>query len=156
MIKAQPLNAESPAVQAHLTIVQGVINRMAVSSRFCKVWCVTLISATLVLVARAGQPDYALIALVPAALLFLLDSYYLAQERAFRDSYSEFVTTLHEGNLNSYSLYNVAPSGSISRHFLACWLSFSVWSFYAMAFITIILVWWLIFLAEPSPMVTVN
>ena len=49
------LNEESPAVQTHLTIMQGVIQRMAENSRSCKVWCVTLVAAVLVLVARTGS-----------------------------------------------------------------------------------------------------
>ena len=36
------LNAESSAVQKHLEIMQGVIQRMGENSRSCKVWCVTL------------------------------------------------------------------------------------------------------------------
>ena len=63
MVENQPLNENSSAVQAHLTIMQGVINRMAENSRSCKVWCVTLVAATLVLVARTGgtaaRPDRA-------------------------------------------------------------------------------------------------
>ena len=73
-----PLNEESSSVQTHLTIMQGVINRMAENSRSCKVWCVTLVAATLVLVARTGEPQHALIALVPTLLFLFLDSYYLA------------------------------------------------------------------------------
>ena len=84
------LNAESSAVQAHLTILQGVIQRMAENSRSCKVWCVTLVSAILVLVARTGEPHHALLALAPALLFLLLDAYYLALERAFRNSYDAF------------------------------------------------------------------
>ena len=54
---AQPeLNHDSSAVQKHLEIMQGVINRMAENSRSCKIWCVTLVAATLVLVARTGEP----------------------------------------------------------------------------------------------------
>ena len=54
MSQEQPLNENSPAVQTHLTMMQGVINRMAENSRSCKVWCVTLVAAVLVLVARTG------------------------------------------------------------------------------------------------------
>ena len=65
----QTPNEESPAVHAHLTILQGVIQRMAENSRSCKVWCVTLVAATLVLVARTGEPQHALIALVPTFVI---------------------------------------------------------------------------------------
>ena len=77
--------------------MQGVINRMAENSRACKVWCVTLVAATLVLVARIGEPQHALIALVPTLLFLFLDSYYLALERAFIRSQNAFVGKLHRG-----------------------------------------------------------
>ena len=57
------LGVESSAVQAHLTIMQGVIQRMAENSRSCKVWCVTLVAAIMVLVARTGRAEHTLIAL---------------------------------------------------------------------------------------------
>ena len=72
MAETPPLNAESSAVQSHLTIMQGVIQRMAENSRSCKVWCVTLVAATLVLVARTGEPQHTLIALVPTLLFLFL------------------------------------------------------------------------------------
>ena len=61
--------------------MQGVIQRMAENSRSCKLWCVTLVSATLVLVARTGESQSALIALGPTLLFLALDAYYLALER---------------------------------------------------------------------------
>ena len=70
MAEQQPLNTESPAVQAHLTILQGVIQRMADNSRACKTWCITLVSAILILVARQGVGDLLLLAGIPL-LLFL-------------------------------------------------------------------------------------
>ena len=56
MTENRSLNEDPSSVQAHLTIMQGVIQRMAENSRSCKVWCVTLVAATLVLVARTGEP----------------------------------------------------------------------------------------------------
>ena len=124
------MDHESPAVQKHLEIMQGVITRMAENSRFCKMWSVSLVAATLVLVARTEKPEYAFIALVPAVLLLILDTYYLALERTFRKSYSMFVDKLHGGNLIPSDLYEVAPSGSVARHFMASLKSFSIWPFY--------------------------
>ena len=68
MTEIRPLNEDPSSVQAHLTIMQSVIQRMAENSRSCKVWCVTLVAATLLLVARTGEPPHALIALVPTLL----------------------------------------------------------------------------------------
>ena len=141
MNESADMNVNSPAVQAHLTIVQGVIERMAENSRSCKIWCVTLVSATLILVARTDKPEYALIALIPAVLFLILDTYYLALERGFRGSYNEFVERLHGNKVASSDLYLIAPDGSIPRHFGASLGSFSVWPFYPTLVAMILIVW---------------
>ena len=41
MSEVRVLDAESDAVQTHLTILQGIIQRMADNSRSCKLWCIT-------------------------------------------------------------------------------------------------------------------
>ena len=139
------LNEESSAVQTHLTIMQGVINRMAENSRSCKVWCVTLVAATLVLVARTGEPQHALIALVPTLLFLFLDSYYLALERAFIKSQNAFVGRLHRSELESADLYRVIPAGMGLPLVMRCLLgSVSIWPFYLLVTVTILLTWLLI------------
>ena len=142
------MNEESSAVQAHLTIMQGVIQRMAENSRSGKVWCVTLVAAVLVLVARTGNPHHALIAVAPVILFLTLDTYYLALERAFRVSYNSFVSKLHQRTLALTDLYDVRPSGSVPRHFLAGLRSFSIWPFYLLVAVTVILAWLLMFLTD--------
>ena len=151
MVEGQPLNEESSSVQSHLTITQGVINRMAENSRSCKVWCITLVSATLVLLARTGEPQHALIALVPTLLFWVLDAYYLGLERRFRKSYSAFVGKVHNGNIATTDLFTVAPSGSEIGQF--CWAlfrSFSVLPFYVLVAVTILLACWLIIPSDTS------
>ena len=139
------LGVESSAVQAHLTIMQGVIQRMAENSRSCKVWCVTLVAAILVLVARTGRAEHALIALAPTALLYLLDAYYLMLERGFRESYNSFVGKVHAGEASTSDLYTVASHGSMAREFLwSMFRSFSVLPFYVAVVATVLLAWWLI------------
>ena len=49
MAQEPSLDHGSSAVHKHLEIMQGVIARMAEISRYCKVWCVALVAATLVL-----------------------------------------------------------------------------------------------------------
>ena len=152
MAAIPPLNEESFAVQAHLTMMQGVINRMAENSRSCKVWCVTLVAATLVLVARTGEPQHALIALVPTLLFLFLDSYYLALERSFIKSQNAFVGKLHGGELESADLYRVVPTGMGWRLVGRCLLgSVSIWPFYLLVAITILLTWLLI-IPSDSPL----
>ena len=112
------LDVESSAVHKHLEIMQGMIQRLAENSRSCKVWCVTLVSAILVLVARTGDAEHALIALAPTALFYVLDAYYLALERRFRNSYNGFVGKVHSGETEASDLDTVAPTGSTPRTFL--------------------------------------
>jgi hypothetical protein len=121
---------DSPAVQAHLNISQSVIQRMASNSGSCKAWCITLVSAVLVVIADKGKPNYAFIAGVPTILFFALDTYYLALERCFRDSYNAFIERLHAGKVVASDLYMVAPRGSVLRSFGISLLSFSIWPFY--------------------------
>ncbi len=140
---------DSPAVQKHLEIMQGVINRMAENSRSCKAWCVTLVAATLVLVARTGEPQHALIALVPTLLFLFLDSYYLALERAFIKSQKVFVEKLHRGELKSDDVYRVAPTGMGWRLVGRCLLgSLAILPFYLLVAATILLAWLLIFSSD--------
>ena len=152
MSEQSHLGHDSAAVQKHLEIMQGVINRMAENSRSCKVWCVTLVAATLVLVARTGEPQHALIALVPTLLFLFLDSYYLALERAFIGSQNAFVAKLHRGELDSSDLYRVVPTGMGWRLVGRCLLgSVSIWPFYLLVGVTILLTWLLI-IPSDSPL----
>ena len=119
--------------------------RMGENSRSCKVWCVTLVAAVLVLVAQTGKANHALIALGPTVLFYVLDAYYLSLERAFRRSFDCFVQELHEGRVSSYDLFIVDFIGSIPRGTLwAMLMSFSVLPFYLVVVATVLLAWLLV------------
>ncbi len=95
---------ESPSVHSYLSILQSVIARMAANSSSCKTWCITIVSAILVVVADKNKPSYVWIAVIPTVLFFGLDSYYLALERLFREQYNAFIRKLH---LNTASIDDV-------------------------------------------------
>ncbi len=121
---------DSPSVQAHLSIMQSVINRMASNSTSCKAWCISLVSAILVIVADKGKPQFALIAIVPTVLFCSLDAYYLSLEKAFRESYRLFIEKLHNHKVVAADLYFVTPSGGKIKTYITALRSFSVWVFY--------------------------
>jgi hypothetical protein len=127
------VNIDSPAVQSYLTILQGVIGRMASNSAGAKTWCIALVSAIIVVVADKRQAGYVWIALVPVALFFLLDAYYLGLERQFRDRYNDFIRKLHENRAEVDDVFIVTPdsdlAGSMKAAFKACG-SVSIWPFY--------------------------
>ncbi len=131
MLEVRSYGEESPAVQAHLSIAQSVIQRMASNSASCKAWCITLVSAILVIVADKGKPEFSLIAVVPTLLFLVLDAHYLALERCFRQSYNNFIEKLHAGRVVAADLYAVTPTGSVGLMFFKSLGSFSIWPFYA-------------------------
>lgn len=131
------LTENSPSVQTHLSILQSIIQRMASNSSSCKTWCITIVSAILVIVADKGNPNYVFISILPTLLFLALDAYYLALEKAFRETYKEFVKKVHLGTATVSDLYAVNPSGSMLCHQVAALMSFSVWSFYVALLILI-------------------
>ena len=139
-----PLEDTSPSVQSHLGILQSVIQRMSENSSSCKAWCITVVSAVLVIVADKGKPNFAFIAFIPTLLFLALDTYYLALEKGFRASYTDFVKKLHSGTAKAADLFTIEPSGSPSRHRLKAIKSFSVWGFYGTLVLLIALARWLV------------
>jgi len=141
---------DSPSVQAHLGIMQSVINRMASNSTSCKAWCITLVSAILVIVADKGKQEFGLIALIPTLTFCSLDAYYLSLEKRFRESYTSFVERLHNGNVIAADLYDVVPSSDWFKKFLTALRSYSVWPFYLTLLVMILLVK-LVIIVPPAP-----
>jgi hypothetical protein len=117
-------------VQVHLNIIQSIIQRMATNSSSSKAWCITLVSAILVIVADKGKPQYAWIAVIPTSLFLILDAYYLALEKGFRNSYNDFIKKLYNNTITSTDLYAVSPKGKIFKLFIKSFFSFSIWPFY--------------------------
>ncbi len=81
-------------------------------------------------IADKEKPDYAYIALLPALLFYALDIYYLALEKAFRNSYNSFVSKLHASGVSPQDLYIIQPGGKMLINQLQAARSFSVWGFY--------------------------
>lgn len=103
---------ESPSVHSHLTIQQSVIGRMAANSSSCKTWCITIVSAILVVVADKNEPSYVWITAIPIILFFGLDSYYLALERLFREQYNGLIRKLHLNSASIEDVFIVNPGAS--------------------------------------------
>ncbi|MXX08269.1 MAG: hypothetical protein F4Z67_01245 [Synechococcus sp. SB0667_bin_8] len=71
----------------HLELIQGVINRLAGDSARLKNWSVTLVAALFVLLARADRAEYIHVVFVSILAFWILDGYFLCQERLFRALY---------------------------------------------------------------------
>ena len=73
--------------RAHLQMIQAVINRMSVNSFLLKGWSVVLVSALFALAAGDSQALFVYLAYFPAVAFWILDGYFLWQERLFRKLY---------------------------------------------------------------------
>ncbi|MDD4352660.1 MAG: hypothetical protein PHU71_06850 [Candidatus Gracilibacteria bacterium] len=69
----------------HLEMIQGVINRLAGNSFAIKGWSITLVSALIAIAVDKSDGKFIFIALLPAAIFWILDGYFLWQERLFRE-----------------------------------------------------------------------
>ena len=136
------IHPDSPSVIAHVNAMQAVIRRMSDNSRSCKLWCVTLVSATLVLIASMGDGTFAWLALIPVGALGFLDVYYLSLEQRFRNSYNEFVSKLHDGSLDQTEVFVIKASGGPAMHVWKSVRSTSVWVFYVAMVAVIVAVAW--------------
>ncbi|MCP4257250.1 MAG: hypothetical protein GY774_06945 [Planctomycetes bacterium] len=73
--------------EKHLELIQGVINRMAGNSFHLKGWSVVLVSALFALAASDAKIAFVYLAFLPAIAFWVLDSYFLWQERMYRKLY---------------------------------------------------------------------
>ena len=86
----------------HLEFIQAVINRMASNSFLIKGWCITLVSALLGLAGKDNNKNFIIVVFFPAFMFWLLDAYYLRQERLFRKKYDEVRKSAEE--LSDFSM----------------------------------------------------
>ncbi len=138
------INFESSAVQNYLSILQGVINRMASNSAGCKTWCITLVSAIIVIIAGKSNYFYIWAALVPILLFFFLDAYYLGLEQRFRDSYNIFIKKLHTGDARIEDIFIINPGKGVCSTITAtikAMFSLSVIPFYILLVLMLYIVY---------------
>lgn len=73
----------------YLESIQKIIERLSNCSFYLKGWAVTLVAGLTTLAAKDSNTGYALLAYIPVACFWFLDSYYLMMERQFVDLYKE-------------------------------------------------------------------
>jgi hypothetical protein len=73
----------------HLEFIQSVITRMNTNSFLIKGWSVTLVAAIFALAAKDANIRYAIIAYVPVIVFWLLDGFFISQEKQYRELYRD-------------------------------------------------------------------
>jgi len=121
--------ADNPAVMAHVSLLQGIINRLANNSASCKAWCITLVSALVSLAGGTHVPGIVAFALVPITIFGFMDTMYLAQERAYRALFTRTVESVRRGEYRLDHAFEAGAPLSVSG-FGAAVLSWSIWPVY--------------------------
>ncbi len=121
--------------QKHLEFVQGVINRMGQNSFYIKGWTVTLVAALFALAAKDADQKFITIAYFPTVVFWLLDSYYLYQERLFRKLYDH--VRVHDNS--DFSLNTKQFDKGISS-WAGALLSKTILLFYGIIIVTLIII----------------
>jgi len=80
----------------HLEFLQNVIMRMNSNSFLIKGWTITLACVIFTLVVNYSNIIYLVIMYIPTVMFWLLDGYYLIQERRYRDLFDNVVTQSEE------------------------------------------------------------
>lgn len=121
----------------HLQYIQNVINRMSVNSFLLKGWTVVLISALFALGAGIHTNAFIWLAFFPSIVFWILDGYYLRQERLFRALYDEVRVT--EENETDFSMETTLVSEKVD-----CWgkviVSKTLLIFHGVIFLSILIV----------------
>lgn len=73
----------------HLEFIQNIINRMSNNSFLLKGWTVTLVAALFALAAQNSNSKFVILAFFPVVVFWILDAFYLWQERLFRALYND-------------------------------------------------------------------
>jgi len=123
--------------QAHLKMIQGIVNRFSQNSFLLKGWTIVLISALFALAAKDTQLLYVYLAYFPAIAFWGLDGYFLHQERLFRKLY-ERVRDLSDDKIN-FSMNTSVVKDKVSP-WLCVTFSKTLITFYGVMIITIILI----------------
>lgn len=74
---------------SHLEMIQNVIARMSHNSFLIKGWTITLISAFIVIEKSNIKTNFLYIAVFPTLFFWVIDSYFLNQERLFRKLFNK-------------------------------------------------------------------
>ena len=73
----------------HLEFIQNVIDRMNRNSFLLKGWTITLISALFALAAKDANIKFVLVSYIALPVFWILDGFFIAVERRYRDLYNE-------------------------------------------------------------------
>lgn len=132
-------------IMTYLQFLQNVISRMANNSSQIKVLITAIYTIfTTILVGINKFKEYWWIGLIITFIGMIMDAYYLALERMYRDKYNDFVNGLKEDKINVKEIFNMNPKSTKLRFeifavMLESFNSFSICGFYILFIVITIL-----------------
>ena len=102
----------------HLKMIQAIIIRMANNSFMLKGWGVVLASAIFALLAKDVNKQFIFLTILPVIAFWILDGYYLRQERLFRKLYDQ-VRLKNESEID-FSMDTSSVKNQVKGWFFVC------------------------------------
>lgn len=97
--------------RTHLLMIQNVIDRLSQNSFLIKGWSITIVSALFALAVQNTNLVFIYLAYFPSIVFWLLDSYFLQQERLYRALFDQ--ARLANENEVDFSLDTSSLQGSV-------------------------------------------
>jgi len=98
---------DNSAVQAHITMLQGIIDRMGQNSTHCKQWCIAVESVFFGIVKDNMNWWFFAFIVVTTILFWFQDAGYLAFSRHFRNQQKSFVEKIQTNHDYEEEIYVV-------------------------------------------------
>jgi hypothetical protein len=121
--------------QKHLEFIQNIVMRFAQCSFLIKGWSVTLVAALFALAAKDADCRYAFIPYIPVIAFWVLDGYFLFQERLYRGLYVDAAA----GKVNVFDLDASKYEGGNLTWLSSIFATTLLW-FHGMLFLTVLVV----------------
>lgn len=111
----------------HLEMIEAIIERMAKNSFQLKGWAMTLVAAIIALSTKDADQRFILFALIPVLGFWVLDSFYLQQERKYKELYTQIL--VKEEKDIDFSM-DTSLIKTKRTKFLSCMFAKVEWIFY--------------------------
>lgn len=132
-------------VQGYITLLDGIINRMANNSANAKNWLMTILAAAIAIQWGKDQLSNVIWLLVPTVLFALTDMYYLGMERHFKDVEKQFIEKARAGDDLDKLVYAVPKTTKCEQvcNTFSAIDSLSIWPFYLIIVVSILAIYFI-------------
>ena len=122
----------------HLEMIQGIVNRLGHDSFLVKGWSMAILAAGIIFIARSEiQADEIVVALlIPVIGFWILDGYFLWQERLFRKVYDE----IRKQEITDFAMNIMKHADKPKCNWMASMFSISLNIFYGIEILFVLVV----------------